>query len=183
MGPLTSATPSSVKPPLENRIWYFYAGQANQSYIGNLTQPSAVVRVVRDQTGSLTTQASQITYNVLGKVLAETDPLGRVTSYTYDSNNIDLLAIKQGSDTVTSFANYTAHLPTKAYDAGGFLTTMSYDSNATLKEVDRYASTDNSTLAYIIKYNRDGNEYLTSVQRTDPLQFQQLRYFADHDLC
>jgi hypothetical protein len=38
----------SVKYPLENRIWYAYAGQADNLFGGSYDQPTAVGRVLDD---------------------------------------------------------------------------------------------------------------------------------------
>jgi hypothetical protein len=82
---------SSEKQPLENRIWYTYAGQPDYQDIGPSANPSQTARVLGD--GS--TQLSQFEYNSAGKTTKSTDPVGRVMSYVYDTNNIDLLEIRQ----------------------------------------------------------------------------------------
>ena len=40
-------------------------------------------------------QISETTYNTQGSVLTTTDPLGRQTTYTYGTNGVDLLEVRQ----------------------------------------------------------------------------------------
>ncbi len=75
-----------------NRVWSNYPGQTNPEFIGTSGIPSAIGRVLDDGT----TQLYQYTYNAPGKILTSTDPLGRVTTYTYDqTNGIDLMEVDQ----------------------------------------------------------------------------------------
>jgi len=92
------------------------------------------------------------TYNSLGKVLTATDPLSRVTTYTYDTNNIDLTKIKQGNDTIAQFSYNTYHQPTTVIDAANVTTNLSYNgTNHLLTEVDRAVT--NGTAAETTYYN------------------------------
>ena len=86
-----SGIASSQKAALESRVWYTYVGQADAFHAGSTSSPSQIARVLGD--GS--TQLSQYSYNAIGKTTKMTDPMGRVTSYVYDTNNVDLLAIFQ----------------------------------------------------------------------------------------
>src|SRR5438552_18791610 len=74
-----SGTRGSVKAPLENRVWYYYAGRANTNSTTFSPTTIKVARVLDDGT----TQASQYEYNSIGKITKATGPSGRVTSYTY----------------------------------------------------------------------------------------------------
>jgi RHS repeat-associated protein len=120
------------KNPAEgNRIWYNYPGQPDAIHTGNSGNPSSVGRVLDDGT----TQVNQYTYNSLGKVLTATDPLGRVTTYTYDATNgIDLLEVDQTTgpsgqhDVLATMAYNSQHLPLTATDASGQTTTCTYNS-------------------------------------------------------
>src|SRR5207249_1504506 len=80
---------------LNNRIWYWYPTQTNGLQVSSLTMPdtpSVVARLLDD--GS--TQAYLYEYNSLGKTTKVTDPLGRITTFTYDSaNQIDFLEVRQ----------------------------------------------------------------------------------------
>jgi RHS repeat-associated protein len=84
--------------PLENAVYYFYADQPTVYYgtafTGSNGWPIKVARVLSD--GS--TQLSQYAYNSIGKMTQAIDPLrpvGRVTSYVYDTNKVDLLTVYQ----------------------------------------------------------------------------------------
>src|SRR5712691_10169187 len=122
---LVSGIPSSEKQPLENRVWYTYPGQSDSSHAGPSASPSQVARVLGD--GS--TQLSQFEYNSIGKTTKATDPLGRVTSYVYDTNNIDLLTTYQrnpagasidpggaNADKIASYTYNALHEPLTATD-------------------------------------------------------------------
>ena len=82
---------SSEKQPLENRVWFTYAGQLDYLHAGPSANPSQVARVLAEGT----TQLSQFEYNSLGLTTKTTDAMGRVMSYVYDTNNINLLEIRQ----------------------------------------------------------------------------------------
>jgi RHS repeat-associated protein len=147
----------SEKKPLEARIWYNYPGQPlaggtpcpsgspsfGAAQEGSSNRPSKAGRVLDDST----TQLYQYQYNTYGKVQKATDPVGRVTSYTYPSNNqgIDLLTVLQRNPSgswqdpydhqpADKIAEYTydpgdpPHLPHTYIDAAGQTTTYSYDS-------------------------------------------------------
>jgi RHS repeat-associated protein len=85
------------KSALENnQVWYNYPGQTYAGYIGTSGTPSAIGRVLDDGTS----QIYQYTYNSLGKILTTTDPLLRMTTYTYDqTNGIDLMEVDQSIGT------------------------------------------------------------------------------------
>src|SRR6185369_14425053 len=116
--------------PLEGRVWYMYPGQgATSNTVGWFSQPSTVARKLDDGTS----QIWQYTYDTFGNVLTSIDPKGRRTSYTYASNGIDLLEIRQTTGTenqlLASFSNYTAqHVPQTMVDSAGRTTTATYNS-------------------------------------------------------
>src|SRR5262249_53145405 len=89
--PFSVSVPQSVKRPLEHRIWYRYPPDG----VGSAT-PIAVGRTLDD--GS--SQISQATYNQLGRLTSETDPLGRRTTYVFAANAIDLLEVRQTTGTL-----------------------------------------------------------------------------------
>jgi RHS repeat-associated protein len=133
-----SGIAASEKAPLENRVWYSYTGQTNTNHVGPSGSPSQVARVLDDGT----TQASQYEYNSMGKITKATDPIGRVTSYTYDTNNVDLLTVYQKNpagvstdpsgaraDKVASYTYNSLHEPLTATDAAGKTTTYTYRSD------------------------------------------------------
>src|SRR5207302_9977757 len=70
------------------------------------------------------------------------DPVGRLTSYTYDTNNVDLLTVYQknpagvstdpsgaAADKVASYIYNSLHEPLTATDAAGKITTYTYRSD------------------------------------------------------
>jgi len=78
----------SVKYPLENRIWYAYAGQADNLFGGTYDQPTAIGRVLDDGT----TQLRQFTYDAAGffKLTQMIDPLGRMAAQIYRTAQLRL---------------------------------------------------------------------------------------------
>ena len=160
-GTPNTSIPSSIKRPLEGRIWYQYP---NQSSVGSMLvgmgmQPSVTARVLDD--GS--SQIWQATYNSLGHVTSRTDPLGRRTSYVYAANNIDLLEVRQttGSmnDLLATYSNYNVtHLPQTITDAAGQTTTFTYNAAGQVLTVTN-AKSETTTYAY----DTAGHGYLQSV--------------------
>jgi len=118
----------SEKRPFENRVWYRYPGQTNLLEAGTSSQPSMVARVLDD--GS--TQLWQYQYNDLGNVVSSSDPLGRTTTYSYDTNGVDLLEIDRGSGANAvplAKATYNdKHQPLTVTDAAGQTSSFSYNS-------------------------------------------------------
>jgi YD repeat-containing protein len=125
----SSSVPHSVKRPLENRVWYAHQGQTStHDDVGTWTAPTQVARVLDDGT----TQNWQATYNDKGQVTGRTDPLGRQTSYIYDTNQIDVLQTRQTTgglnELLASLSNYTSsHEPQTSTDAAGQSTTFTYN--------------------------------------------------------
>ncbi len=126
-GNSTSGIVASEKMPLENRVWYAYDGQSDLSHEGTSANPIQIARVLADST----TQLSQYEYNSFGKTTKETDPVGRVMSYVYDSNGIDLLEIRQttgsNDELVRQFGDYYLHKPRTDIDSSGQPTTYQYN--------------------------------------------------------
>ena len=119
---------SSEKQSLENRVWYSYAGQADYQHTGPSANPSQIARVLGDGR----TQLNQFEYNGMGKTTKTTDPAGRVMSYIYDTNNIDLLEIRQttgpNNELQRKFTYNALHEPLTDTDAAGQPTTSTYNS-------------------------------------------------------
>jgi len=118
----------SIKEPLESRVWYNYPGQSWAGANGTCDKPKAIARVLPD--GS--TQLTRMTYNDQGQMLTHTDPKGRVTTYEYASNGIDLLRVKQrtasGDEVQQEFTWNTQHLPLTIKDASGQVTSLTYNA-------------------------------------------------------
>jgi RHS repeat-associated protein len=126
-GSAASAVPASEKMPLENRVWYAYPGQADLLHAGTSESPSYVGRVLADGT----TQKTLYEYNDFGKMTKSTDPEGRVMTYVYHANGIDLHEIRQtksgSNELLRRLEDYTLHKPMTEVDAAGQPTTYLYN--------------------------------------------------------
>ncbi len=175
----TGGVLESVKRPLENRIYFNYAGQAGAATLPALSVVTKSGRLLAD--GS--TQLWQNEYNTVGSRIRSIDPLGRKTVYAYGTGTTsdpvpamgqgtDLLEVKQrtGTDpeTYDVLARYeydTAHRVKKAFDASGSETTYDYTSSGQLSSVTtpaRAGVSENRTTTYAY----DAEDRLTTV--TDP---------------
>ncbi len=135
-GGSTSGIAASEKAPLENRVWYAYTGQSDTNHTGPSGNPNQVARVLDDGN----TQVRQYEYNSIGKMTRAIDPVGRVTSFEYDVNNVDLLAVYQerpggssvdpfnaAADQVAAYSSYVLHKPQVVTDAAGETTNYVYN--------------------------------------------------------
>jgi len=124
---VSSGILESTKEPLENRVWYAYAGQGEQS-VGANNLPTQIGRVLDD--GS--TQLFAYGYNSFGRVTNAVDPLGRTFAYIYASNGIDLQEIHMttaGKNELLFSATYNSqHRPLTTTDAAGQTTSYSYNA-------------------------------------------------------
>lgn len=143
----TSGIASSKKQPLENRIWFTYLGQPDYQHAGPSANPSQVARVLADGT----TQLSQYEYNGLGKTTKSTDAVGRVLSYTYATNQIDLLEIRQirgtNNELLRKFTYNGLHEPLTDTDAAGQPTTYTYNAPGQIL-TRKNAKNETTTYAY-----------------------------------
>src|SRR6266498_2652979 len=123
-----SGIPASEKAPLENRVWYAYAGQPDTNHTGTSAAPTQLARILGD--GS--TRRWQYEYNSIGKVTRAIDPVGRLMSYVYDANNIDLLEARQttggANELVRQLTYNSQHEPLTDTDADGQATIYTYDA-------------------------------------------------------
>jgi len=156
-GSATSGIAASEKMPLENRVWHSYLGQSDYFHAGPSGKPSQIARVLDDGA----TQLWQYEYNSLGNVTKVTDPLGRVTSNAYATNNIDLLTAYQrrpggastdpggaAADKLAGYDTYTsAHKPLTTTDAAGQTTTYTYNAFGQMETVTNPKS-ETTTYAY-----------------------------------
>jgi RHS repeat-associated protein len=83
----------SEKEPLQSRIWYGYPGQNEGHIVGTQSTPAFIGRVIEGGT-----QLTQRAITTLGRVGRETDPLGRITTYNYSTDGIDLTSVTHGVD-------------------------------------------------------------------------------------
>lgn len=129
---LSRPVPHSIKRPLESRIWMRYPNQASTSshdLNSSGARPSLIGRVLPGGAS----QVIQVAYNSKGKVTSYTDPLGRQTTYSYATNGLDLLEVRQavsgGTDLLQSFSSYNSiHLPATATDGALQDTDFTYNS-------------------------------------------------------
>jgi RHS repeat-associated protein len=144
---LASGILASEKAPLENRVWYSYAGQADTNRSPSSANPSKIAQILSD--GS--TQLWQHEYNSIGKMTKSTDPVGRVLSYVYDTNNIDLLQVRQttgnANELLRKVTYNSQHEPLTETDAAGQLATFTYNPNGQIL-TRKNAKNETTTFAY-----------------------------------
>jgi len=156
-GALTSGCLESMKPPLEGRTWYDYAGQDGASQIiGSNTLPLHVGRVLDDGSTQLYTYG----YNNFGHLTHSIDPLGRTLTYIYATNGIDLLEVRQtreDNNELLFTATYNSqHRPLTLTDAAGQTTACAYNATGQILSV---TDAKNETTTY----NYATNGYLLSI--------------------
>jgi RHS repeat-associated protein len=166
-GPLTIwDSVGSIKQPLENRVWYRYASPPSSHGVGAMNRPVEIARVLDD--GS--TQSYRYEYNSKGLKTRETDPLGRETVYEYDTNEIDLLRVKQKNGSYDLLQSYTyngQHQPLTVTDAAGQTTTYTYNSAGQVLTMVTPPRGGLTLAQRTTTYTYDTNGYLQSV--TGPL--------------
>jgi RHS repeat-associated protein len=128
-----SGIADSKKKQLENRVWYTYLGQSDARRAGPSANPSQIARVLGDNN----TQIFRYAYNDAGKTTQSTDPVGRVMTYVYDANQIDLLEVRQTTGTsnelLRSFTYNSLHEPLTETDAAGQPTTFTYNGKGQIR--------------------------------------------------
>jgi len=160
----------SMKKPLEGRVWYNYPGQPDADHVivtasGAMVSPSVTARVLDGGA----TQASFATYNPNGMISQSIDPLGRTTNYNYDTNNIDLLTVKQvngsGQDLLSTMTYNSQHEPLTVMDAAGQTATMTYNTQGQLltRKVVVGGANQITTMTYTGPSGTGTGNYLTLV--------------------
>jgi len=159
---LKSTGVESIKYPLENRIWYNYVGQTGGNIEGVYEKPIAAGRVLDDGT----TQLQLFSYDTAGffKLTQVTDPIGRVTSFSYP-NHVDLAAINQTTanatqTTIAQFTYDTHHRPLIYTDAASQTTRYTYNAAEQITSVTnplgqttQYLYDSSNNLATIVDAN------------------------------
>ncbi|PYJ60145.1 MAG: peptidase C39, bacteriocin processing [Verrucomicrobia bacterium] len=157
----TAGILESVKEPLEGRIWYDYAGQTLPHVASNTDRPAHVGRMLDDGT----TQLRTFEYDDFGHVTKMIDPVGRAFSYTYASNGIDLLEVRQtraGNNELLSQMTYNGqHRRLTSKDPAGQTTTYTYNARGDLL-------TQTNPKGETTTYTYDTNGYLTMVDHALP---------------
>lgn len=147
--------------PLEGWIFRTYPGQTLSLFEGPAPSPSSVARVLDGGA----TQSHQYTYNAMGHVTQETDPVGRITSYIYAANGIDLLEVRNTTggrnDLLAKYTYNTQHRPLTVTDASGQTTTFTYKSTGQVATVTN-AKQETTTMVY------DPSGYLVEIDGAMP---------------
>jgi RHS repeat-associated protein len=167
----------SEKKPLENKVRYQYPGQGQGYVMGSHAQPSVIGRVLDDGTS----QIYRYEYNPKGKVTRYTDPVGRATTYTYESNGMDLLETRQVSgqstDLLETRTYNSQHRPLTVTDAAGQTTTYTYNTQGQLLTGVTPPRAGLSLAQRTTTYGYDTNGYLQGV--TGPLPGTTIAYTYD----
>jgi RHS repeat-associated protein len=152
----------STKMPLENRVWYEHSGNVIASGVGPEGRPAKIGRVLDD--GS--SQIYRYEYNSKGNVTRVTDPVGRETLNEFDTNEIDLVRVKQkngSNQELLLSATYNAQgQPLTTTDAAGQTTTYTYNAQGQILTVTtppRAGITENRTTTH----SYDSNGVLQSI--------------------
>lgn len=162
----------AIKEPFESRVWFNYPYDSNLGadsqqfsyYAGRGAQPEKALRILDDGTPQLT----QTYYNPLGRVTSAVDPLGRTTTFVYDSNNIDLVEIRQktGQDTSDLLGQFTfnaQHLPLTAKDAAGQMSSFTYYTAPGPYNLPIQLRTVTNPKGETTTFDYDGSGHLTSI--------------------
>ena len=154
----TGRTIESVKTPLENRVWMTYPGQSYGSVVeGTFDSPNAIGRVLDDGSSQITLYE----YNSLGNITRLVDPIGREQLFEYAPNGIDVLTVKQKTEsskfsTIAELTYGDNHLALTYVDAAGQTTKFGYNAFGQLKETT-------NALGETTQYQYDGLGYLTAI--------------------
>ena len=185
-GTKISGIKHSEKRSLENRVWYTYVGQLNDGKVGTNARPTEIARVLDD----FGTEALFFNYNALGNVTKKTDARGRVTTYEYATNQIDLVRVFQrnpvglSQDTEQQNADLLAeliydpsepaHRPKIVWDVARQPTTYHYNAEGQLlsvknarNEITTYTYGDGASvpagyLAFVTSPDFEGAHAVTS---------------------
>ncbi len=154
----TSPIIESVKKPLDSRVWNGY-GQSSTTYSeGTTSQPLVTARVLDDGT----TQTTKSEFNAIGKITKSTDALGRITTYIYSPDGVDLLEVRNTTGTANDLLAkyiYTAqHKPLTVTDAAGQVTTFTYNPAGQIQTI---TNPKNETTTFT--YNPPQGGYLVSI--------------------
>jgi RHS repeat-associated protein len=153
----TAGILESLKEPLERRVWLDYEGQAGAYYApGNTDRPRHVGRVLDDGTTQLYTFA----YNRFGNLTNSVDPVGRRFSFIYDTNDIDMVEIRQSragnNDLIFKAVYNDQHNLLTSVDAAGETNVYTYNARGQLRTA---TNPRNETTTYTY----DANGYLLTV--------------------
>lgn len=164
----------SMKKPLEKRIWYRHEGQPDVFVnVGTSSRARMSTRLV----GPGQWQTTLTEHNAAGRKARETDPVGRVTEYTYAGNGIDLLEVRRRTgpsitERLAAFTYNSQHRPLTVTDAAGQTTTYTYNAQG-------QTLTISNALNHVTTYGYDDDGYLTVVDGPVPGPQDLTRYTYD----
>lgn len=178
-----SSVPHSMKLPLQARKWFAYPDQPLPRMWGSDSRPIVVARVL-DDVSPTQTEIRRFEYSQQGRLKKYTDPVGRTTEYTYQTNGgiDDLATVKQANPAALSgngydlLASYTytdathpnsIHRPLTFTDAARQQWTFVYNSFGQLTTVEtppRAGISENRTTT--LEY--DGQGYLARLTGPSP---------------
>lgn len=126
------------KRSLENRVFYNYYGQTEANIEGTSRRPTIIARSLDDGTS----QVLRRTYDMYGNTTKIVDPVGRQTSFIYDSNGIDLTEMRQNTGpsdndyaVLSQFTYNAQHLPLTVTDASRQVTSLTYNSAGQVRTI------------------------------------------------
>ena len=157
-----TAVPRARKRALESRVWYSYIGEVGQ-YIGTDSRPTLVARVLDEGVS----QIYRYEYGPRGNKTKAIDPLGRETIFEYDTNDIDLLRVKQKNgfnyDLLQTYTYNTQHLPLTITDAAGQTTTHTYNAAGQILTKETPPRAGLTLAQRTTSYVYDANGFLQSI--------------------
>ena len=167
---------SSIKSPLENRIWYNYPNTYAGYWSGITDAPQGVARVLDSgATQKWETNFQSGTYWIFSPApVLQYDPVGRHTNHTYATNKIDLLTLQQqigaSYTTIATWGSYnTQHEPQTYTGPDGKVWNYTYNTLGQLATI-----TDPN--AGVTTYNYDASNRLSSVQNANLVTALTLTY-------
>ncbi|QIF02262.1 RHS repeat-associated core domain-containing protein [Roseimicrobium sp. ORNL1] len=150
------------KPAYGSRVWYRYPGQTEINSLGTSAKPILSARLIEDESGAHVSAFSQFEYNDAGNTTRMIDELGRDTAIEYETNLIDVKAVKQKVGGVyqtlssaTYDPGYPAHRMETVTDAAGQTTTFTYNAFGQVATVTNPLN-DITTFTYETNAANDG---------------------------
>lgn len=156
----TSSLLESTKDPLQSRVFYGYGtgDGSGLSEVANSSRPTSTSRMLDDGTQ----QWTRAQYNPIGKVIKSTDALGRVTTYIYSADGLDLLEVRNttgtGNDLLAKYTYNAQHKPLTVTDAAGQSTRFTYNASG---QVQTISNPKNETTTFTYSPAQGG--YLMSI--------------------
>jgi YD repeat-containing protein len=160
-GGLVSPFLESIKKPFESRVFFNYAGSYHAVYepsVPFVGIPNKIAKVVEVVSGTQRVALSQAEHNSLGKPTMVVDAIGRETVFSYASNEIDLIEVKQKNaggtyDTLFTGTYNSINRPLEVTGPDGETTSYAWNSRGQLTSVT-------NALSETIEYTYDADGYL-----------------------